>query len=143
MEQPSGHYLFAAGDQWEAHQTEIGNVLERLQAFMADGEVQNLIYPKLVEAIKGLVPDNYRNIANLALDAVRRTSADVDVMKIGVTNVARVNAVLAGVAAGLRLYRAEHRPSDEANEAAAEASPATPPLDALGTIEEEATGGGG
>ena len=132
-----------ADDKYEAHQTEIAGVLTALQDFMAEGEVQHLVYPKLVEAIKGLVPEDYRTISNLVLDAVQRTSADVDVEQaIGDENVARINAVLAGVAAGLRLYRAEHRPTDEADEAAAEASPATPPLDALGTIEEAVTGGG-
>lgn len=113
-------------DKYEAHQTEIASILERLQAFMGEGEVKELVYPKLVEAIKGIVPDDYRNIANLVLDAVQRTSVDVDVEKIGDENVARINAVLHGVAAGLRLYRAGHRPADEADEAAAEASPAPP-----------------
>jgi len=132
-----------ADDKYEAHATEIAAITTRLQAFMGEGEVKELIYPKLVEAVKGIVPQDYRNIANLVLDAVQRTSADVDVEQaIGDENVARINAVLEGVAAGLRLYRAGHRPVDVADEAAAEASPATPPLDALGTIRDAATGDG-
>ena len=116
-------------DQWQAHRVEIKAVLAALQGFMVEGGVQHLAYPKLVEAVKGLVPEDYKNIANLVLDAVQRTDLDVDVdTAIGEANVARINAVLEGVAAGLRLYRAEHRPTDDSDGAgAAEVSPATPP----------------
>jgi hypothetical protein len=90
----------------------------------------------LTEAVKGLVPRDYQNIVNLVLDAVQLPGVDVDVEQIGDNNVARINAVLEGVAAGLRLYRAGHRPVDEAEGAAAEASPATPGDDEMPPDED-------
>lgn len=113
----------APADAWEAHATEIRAVLERLQAFVADGAVQNLVYPQLVEAVRGLVPADYRSLANLVLDAVQHTSADVDVDSIGADNVARIRAVLQGVATGLRRYEGGHRPPVEGPAAEAGSTP--------------------
>ena len=128
-------------DKWEAHQTEIDDIVTRLTEFMTTGEVENLVYPKLVEAIRGLVPNQYRTISNQLLAAVENTSADVKVEKIGQENVDRINAFLAGAATGLRAYKVDHRPPDR--DAEAESSPApssVPGSDALDAIEDAATG---
>jgi len=118
-----------ADDQWEAAHAEITDVVQRLQAFMADGAVAELVHPKLVEAVRGLIPAQYKSLGNTLLASIENTGADVNTTKIGADNVARIDAFLTGAATGLHAYRGTHRPPDAPDPEAGPASTLTTDID--------------
>ena len=101
--------------QWEAASTELADAFQRLTDFVETGETQNLVFPKLVEKVRSVIPTQYRSIGEALLVSIEHGSAtvDVDVEIVGQDNLDRIKAFLEGAGSGLRAYRKDHRPPPE------------------------------
>ena len=79
-----------------------------VQLFLKDGKVADLTLPEFTDALRKLIPENYRFLLDIALAQIQGMT--VDVQKIGADNLERVNSVCVGVLRGCDLYDIKYRP---------------------------------
>jgi len=84
-----------------------------VQLFLKDGKVADLTIPEITGELKKLIPEKYQFLLDIAIAQIQGMT--VDVQKIGVDNVERINSVCVGILRGCDLYDISYRPvTDEA-----------------------------
>lgn len=75
---------------------------------MKDGKVADLTLPEFTDALRKLIPEDYRFLLDIALAQIQGMT--VDVQKIGPDNIERVNSLCVGVLRGCDMYDLKYRP---------------------------------
>lgn len=79
-----------------------------LQLFLKDGKVADLTLPEFTDALRKMIPEDYRFFLDIALAQIQGLT--VDVQKIGADNLERINSLCIGVLRGCDLYDLKYRP---------------------------------
>lgn len=96
-----------------AVQTKLKEIAMAVQLFLKDGKVAELTLPEFTDALRKLIPENYRFLLDIALAQIQGLT--VDVQKIGADNLERINSLCVGILRGCDMYDVKYRPvTDEA-----------------------------
>jgi hypothetical protein len=93
----------------------VKEVAMAMQLFLKDGKVADLTLPEFTEALRKLIPEEYRFLLDIALAQLQGLT--VDTQKIGADNIERVNSLCVGVIRGCDLYDIKYRPVTDVEKA--------------------------
>lgn len=105
--------LEAIGSDTEAAQVKekLKEVSLAIQLFLKEGKVSDLTLPEITQELEKIIPVQYRFLVDIAIAQIQGIVIDVD--KIGVNNVERINSACVGIIRGCDLYDMKYRPVKE------------------------------
>ena len=91
----------------EATKKKVKEVAIAVQLFLKDGKLADLTLPEFTEALRKLVPEDYKFLFDILIAQVQ--SVQIPIGAIGANNIERINSACVGLIFGCDLYDMKYR----------------------------------
>jgi len=117
--------------------TKVAEIAIAVQLFLKDGKLADLTIPEFTNVLRKLIPADYQFLFDIMIAQIQAVSVNID--KIGVNNIERINSVCVGLINGCKLYDMQYRPVTAPVAEAAAAVPEAITLSDVAVTEKSKT----